>query len=247
MRGIIKDMQYPKVSLIIPAFNEEKYIRDCLTCATKNGKGLFEIIVVDNGSTDQTVAIIKDFPTVKLLHENRKGPTFARQRGFKEATGDVLAFIDADTQMPEDWHETLTTEFKHNRELVCLSGPYSFYDFPKWQQFLVHGIFWDFGVRISTNLFGNVVVGGNFAIKKETLEQMSGFDENIIFYGDDTNIGRRAKEFGQVKFNHELVMPTSGRRFNHQGFFKVLGLYLVNYFSELFAHRPATEDYVDFR
>jgi len=244
----MKYMKRHKISLIIPAYNEEKYIRDCLTHAVKNGADtISEIIVVDNGSTDQTVAIVKDFPQVKLFHEHRKGPTFARQRGYKEASGNILAFIDADTRMSENWCNTLINELEHDPYLVCLSGPYSFYDFPAWQEFVVHWFFWYFGAELITTIFGNVVVGGNFIIKKETLDSMSGFDESIVFYGDDTNVARRAGEFGTVKFSQELIMPTSGRRFNDQGFFKVMGLYIINYFSESIAHKPVTEDYLDIR
>jgi len=241
-------MQTHKVSLVIPAYNEEKYIGNCLRHAIENSQGLFsEIIVVDNASTDKTASIVKDFPTVKLIHEYRKGPTFARERGFKESTGNIIAFIDADTQMTSTWAKQLIQEFEHNQNLACLSGPYSYFDFPKWKQIVINTVFWYIGVKPSSILIGNVVIGGNFAIRRDVLEKMSGFDTTIAFYGDDTDIGRRAKEFGDVNFNLKFIMPSSARRFEKQGVIKCTWLYVINYLAEIFIHRPITEKYIDVR
>ena len=91
-----------KISLIIPAHNEEKYIADCLEHVIKNSNGkFFEIIVVNNVSSDKTEEIALKFPGVRVVHEHNKGLTHARQRGYIEAKGDILAYIDADTRMPK--------------------------------------------------------------------------------------------------------------------------------------------------
>src|ERR1035437_9659082 len=131
-----------KLSLIIPAYNEEKYIGACLEHAIKNSKGKFsEIIVIDNASTDKTAEVARKFNGVKVIRENEKGVTKARQRGLKESPGDILAYIDADTRMPEKWIEILEKTFIENLDYVCLSGPYIYYDVSKFQQFLVK-LYW---------------------------------------------------------------------------------------------------------
>src|SRR3989344_5716630 len=131
-------MQKLSVSLIIPAYNEEKYIGACLDYVFKNfGGAFFEIIVVDNASRDRTREIAQHFPHVKIAYEERKGLTRARQRGFEEARGDILAYIDADTRMPAGWAETIAKEFERDKNLASLSGPYVYYDIPAWKQFLV--------------------------------------------------------------------------------------------------------------
>src|SRR5882724_9230151 len=131
-------MKEPTISLIIPAYNEEKYIGTCLEYVIKNSNGRFlEIIVVDNASTDSTAEIVKKYEGVKIVHENRKGLTRARQCGFENAQGDILAYLDADTRMPAGWVETVIEEFNKNDNLVCLSGPAFYYDISKWHQFLV--------------------------------------------------------------------------------------------------------------
>jgi len=237
-----------KLSLIIPAYNEEKYIGACLEHALKNSKGKFsEIIVIDNASTDKTAEVAGKFGGVRVIRENEKGLTKARQRGFRESTGDILAYIDADTKMPENWINILEKTFRENPETVCLSGPYIYYDSSKLQQFLVKWLYWYLLAIPSSYFTGYMVIGGNFVIRRETLEKMSGFDTNIKFYGEDTDIARRAKEFGKIKFNPKFHMLTSNRRLKSQGLFSTGYTYVLNFLSEVFLHKPVTEDYKDIR
>lgn len=235
-----------KLSLIIPAYNEEKYIGACLEHALKNSNGKFsEIIVIDNASTDRTKEVAEKYPSVRVIREDQKGLTKARQRGFVESTGDILAYIDADTHMPEKWIEILENNFNKNPDCACLSGPYVYYDVSKFKQLLVK-FYWYIGMPIYL-LTGYMVIGGNFVIRKDVLEKMNGFDTNIKFYGEDTDIGRRANKFGKIKFNPRFYMYTSARRLNDQGFFSTGYTYVINFFSEVFLHKPATEDYKDIR
>src|ERR1035437_1050948 len=113
-------MKNPKISLIIPAYNEEKYIGECLDYVFKNSDNkFFEIIVIDNKSTDKTGEIARKYKNVKVIYEERKGLTRARQRGFEEAQGDILAYIDADTHMPKGWAQMIISEFEKNNNIVC--------------------------------------------------------------------------------------------------------------------------------
>ena len=108
-----------KVSLVIPAYNEEKYIAACLDHAIKNSGGrFFEIIVIDNASTDSTSRIARGFPGVRVVHEPNKGLTSARQRGFLESSGDIVAYLDADTRLPESWFDVLEREFTDRKSVV---------------------------------------------------------------------------------------------------------------------------------
>ena len=240
-------MNQKNISLIISAFNEEKYIGDCLEYAIKNSQGkLLEIIVVDNASTDQTALIANKFMGVRVVREDKKGLTQARQCGFIEAKGDLLAYIDADTRMPKSWIGIIEKNFDKNQNLACLSGPYIFYDISSVKKFLVK-IYWTFLALPSSYITGYMVVGGNFVIRKNILEKMNGFDTNIKFYGEDTNIARRAKEFGTVKFSLKFFMPTSARRLAGQGFIYTAYIYVINFLSEVFLHRPITSDYKDIR
>ena len=235
------------ISLVIPAYNEEKYISDCLRHAlNQSGHAFFEIIVIDNASTDATAAIAEKFSGVRVVREEHKGLTRARQRGFLEARGDILAFVDADTRMPYGWGETIAYEFAADAKLACLSGPYYYYDVVGWQKALVW-LYWHILALPVYWIVGYMAVGGNFAISRSVLERMNGFDESIEFYGEDTDIARRARRFGQVKFSSRLVMPTSGRRLIGQGILRAGFLYVANFVSEVLLKRPVTKKYIDVR
>lgn len=239
-------MNSQKISLVICAYNEEKYIGKCLDSVIKNSSGKFhEIIVVDNISTDHTKEIAEKIPGVMVVEEFKKGPNHARQKGFEVATGDILAFIDADTRMPEGWIGILINEFKNNPRLVCLSGPYIYYDFSKWQQFLSL-VYWYIAYPVYL-VVGYMTVGGNFAIKKEVLKKMNGFDPSIEFYGDDTNIARRVSSFGKVKFKLNFIMYSSARRLKGQGMLKTAFLYVLNFLTQVLMKKSATKTYRDIR
>ena len=239
--------QNHKISLIICAHNEEKYLGECLDYAIKNSKNkLFEIIVIDNASTDNTKEVALSRAGVRVIHENKKGLTRARQRGFMEAHGDILAYIDADTRMPENWIDRLVDEFENDPNNVCISGPYIYHDMPRHKQFLVK-IFWHIVALPMYWIVGYMAVGGNFAIKKETLIKMDGFDTSIEFYGEDTNLARRASKFGKAKFIAGHYMYSSGRRLTNQGLMKMFREYGLNFLSEVLLHKPATHKYKDLR
>ena len=113
-----------KISVVIPAYNEEHYIGPCIqSVQEQHSEDIVEIIVVDNGSKDDTVATAKKFKGVTVLQESKKGPSHARQLGFTQATGDHIAFIDADTRVPAGWVDRIKKEFAKDPALVCLSGP----------------------------------------------------------------------------------------------------------------------------
>jgi glycosyltransferase involved in cell wall biosynthesis len=237
---------WPTISLIIPAYNEEAYLPACLDAVMQNvaGKAL-EIIVVDNNSTDRTKEVIERYPEVTYLFEPRKGITRARQCGFVKASGDILAYVDADTRPPSGWVEQIWEQYRAQPDLACLSGPYSFYDLSGIRNALSAG--WFIAARPLYAVIGYIIVGGNFAIRRDVLEKMGGFDSSIEFYGEDVDIAKRAGKQGKVIFSPRFVMPTSGRRMKKQGFLKIAAIYFLNYFSVVFRGKPATIGYTDVR
>ena len=242
-----KNTSHLKISLIICAYNEEKYLGDCLDYAIQNSGGkFFEIIVVDNASTDRTKEIAEARAGVRVVREDKKGLTRARQRGYEEATGDILAYIDSDTRMPKGWLERVVKEFEDNKTLACLSGPYVYYDIPKSQQVMVK-MYWYFLAMPMYWVIGYMVVGGNFVIRKDTLDKMKGFDTTIEFYGEDTNIARRAHKVNKVKFVPSFIMYTSGRRLSKQGMMSTFKQYSMNFLSEVLVHKSVTKEYKDLR
>ncbi len=243
-------------SVIIPAYNEEKQIVRCIERVSNSGGNYLEIIVVDNNSTDNTsnaarayVATISStlgHPEIKVFTESRKGVTRARQKGALEARGDLLVFLDADNTMPKEWYGKMIAEFEKDPKLACLSGTY-FYDDVTFLMRLLVSIYWHLLAYPTYISLGYMAVAGNLVIKKEVLEKMGGLDTSIEFYGDDTDTARRARQFGHMKFSLGLIMNSSGRRLMQQGLFNTAWNYLINFFSQVFIHRPVTTKYQDFR
>ena len=179
------------ISIIIPAFNEERYIERCLSSILKCGQGDFsEIIVVDNASTDRTAEIARSYKGVRVVSELVKGTNSARQRGFAESSGDVAVFVDADTEVTPDWLAYIRQRFEKDQTAVCLSGPIYFTDLPKVKKVSVW-IYWNVLAFPVYFALGYMAIGGNCAIRREALEKIGGFNTSIQFYGDDTNTARR--------------------------------------------------------
>ena len=177
----------------------------------------------------------------------KKGLTRARERGRLEARGNVIAYVDADTRMPEKWLGMVIHEFEKNKNLAVLSGPYVYHDIPRYEQRLITILYWYILAMPIYWLVGYMTVGGNFAIRTTALEKMGGFDTSIEFYGEDTNIARRASKHGKVKFMPSLYMYTSARRFEGQGVWKTGLIYMTNFVSEVIFKKPVTKKYVDIR
>lgn len=126
-----------KLSLIIPAWNEEERIIDCLNNATRQTFTPHEVLVVDNKSTDRTCELVQQFidehpgTPVKLLHQDEEqGLIPTRNYGFNHATGDILGRVDADCMLKPDWVEIVTGIFTEDAEAMGATGPVTYYDMP---------------------------------------------------------------------------------------------------------------------
>ncbi|WP_410014751.1 glycosyltransferase family 2 protein [Sodalis sp. C49] len=240
-----------KLSLIIPAYNEELYLATCLQYALREltahaHPGEYEIIVVNNASTDRTSDIAAGFSGVRVVYEPIKGLTRARQKGLESACGDILAFIDADTRMPSGWLDKVLHAYAQRGDLVCISGPYRYFDLPGIKSVLVK-FYWLALAKPTYWCTGYMAVGGNFAASKRALLRIGGFDTSIAFYGEDTNIARRLAGEGRVQFDLDMVMETSARRLKEEGFATTALRYVLNFMSEAIRNKPATSEYRDIR
>jgi GT2 family glycosyltransferase len=94
---------------------------------------------------------------------------------------------------------------------------------------------------------GTIFYGGNFAVQREALERIGGFDTSIEFHGEDTNLGRRLFAVGRVSIFHDCYLHTSARRYVAMGKLTVFRLYVRNFTSELLRHRPKDRTHVDVR
>lgn len=118
----MKEFDTPLVSVVIPAYNEEKYISRCIETLLAQSYDNIEIIVVDDGSTDKTKDIVKRFP-VKLLEQDHKGSGAARNLGSKESIGEILLFLDSDMEFDKNYIYELIQPIVNENEIgTCHFG-----------------------------------------------------------------------------------------------------------------------------
>ncbi|MGE3955635.1 MAG: glycosyltransferase family A protein [Vicinamibacterales bacterium] len=240
------------ISAIVCAYNEAGYLGPCLHALLAQTRPPDEIIVVDNASTDGTAGIARAIPGVRVIHEPVRGLVTARETGRLAATGDVLAYVDADCRPPLTWLARIERRFTVRPALVAVTGPYRFFDWDRSGRVLIRAYDWLLAppthwlVHHALGI-GAILYGGNFAVKREALARINGFDRSIEFHGEDTNLGRRLTPIGQVDLAGECWLWTSARRYHALGKRAVFGLYVRNFWSEVLRHRPADRTHVDVR
>ena len=243
-----------RMSFVVPAFNEELYLGDCLRSILRDTAGMedaVEILVVNNGSTDGTRELALSFPGVRVVEEPTRGLSRARQAGFLAATGDLVANVDADSRLPTGWTRRVMESFRADEEMVAMSGPLVYFDLPSRKRLLVRGFYAMAWVSYAVNRYllgvGSMVQGGNFVVTRAAMERIGGCDVSIVFYGEDTDLARRLHKVGRVRFTFELKMLSSARRLKHEGLLRMAWRYSVNYLWTTFRKRPFTEVHQDIR
>jgi len=198
-----------KISLIIPVYNEDRYIKDCLLSIANQTRQPDEIIIVDNNSTDKTVAIAKQFP-VKIIQERKQGMIQARNRGFDEAKYEVIARCDADTRPTQDWIERIAFDFEHNT-IDALTGPFAFYDLRLKTTFFTTAYFDIFKPILKGK---EVLVGPNMAITKKMWIKVKPhvcLDNKKVH--EDIDLAIHINDIGGIIMRDDsLIVHVSGRR-----------------------------------
>jgi GT2 family glycosyltransferase len=210
-----------------------------------------EIVVVNNASTDRTAEIASRFPGVRVINEPCKGLSRARDRGYRESHGELIANVDADCLMPRGYIAKVLRRFERNHRLALLSGPFIYYDLPQTAQITTRVLyFFQFfpnviGQRI-LNL-GAVAQGGNFVVRRSMLDKIGGFNTSLTFWGEDADAAIRLSRVGLVSFSMRLPMRTSGRRLLKEGVFRAGLIYTVNNILMIFRGRPLMRTQKDIR
>ena len=243
-----------RLSFVVPAYNEEAYLPDCLNSILKQTRDLAEpaeIIVVNNASSDRTREVALSFPGVRVVDEPQKGLTFARQAGFAASTGELIANVDSDSRLTPNWVAKVLKAFGEDPKLASLSGPFIYYDMTPQQRMSVWIFYavawWVYAINRWVLRAGGMVQGGNFVLRRSALEAIGGFDTSISFYGEDTDIARRVNRVGMVRFTFGLKMFSSARRLKKEGMLRMAGRYTINYFWTMFGKKPYTAEYTDIR
>ena len=193
----------PSISVIICTYNRDKFIGEALNCLAKQTvpSEKFEIIVVDNRSTDNTASIAKKFIAehpelqVKYVMEPNKGLSFARNRGIQEARAAIITYIDDDAEVTPNFLESIVQFMSANSSVVGVGGKvipkYSESEEPEWISKYLDGFVgrMDFGDKPKP--FDSTMkypTGCNMTYTKEILQKTGGFNNELTFRSDDKYI-----------------------------------------------------------
>lgn len=200
-----------KISVVIPAFNEQEYLEACLKSLENQIEKPFETIVVNNNSIDKTVEIAKKFGA-KVLHQKKPGTTPTRNKGFNAARGDIIARVDADTRVKADWTKRIRQAFEKDAKLLGLSGSAYFDKLPTFLQYHTWLATGSSGlVRLAMRHDG--MMGFNLALRKKAWELV----KNEVCLNDkdvheDMDLAIHINKYGKVLFDRSLLVQTSSRR-----------------------------------
>jgi len=202
-----------RVSIVIPAFNEQNHLEKCLQAIARQTVRPYEVIVVDNNSTDATAEVAQAFPFVTVIRESEQGIVFARNAGFNVAKGDVLARIDADAEIPPDWVKHICgfyAEAAHH-QVVWTGGVYfSNTRFPR----LVSGIFNFVTFYYNRLLFGHFpICGSNTALLRSQWQVVCGTVHNQTDNHEDLDLAVHMHQAGyQIFYDRKIKVRAVLRR-----------------------------------
>lgn len=180
------------ISVVVPFHNEEQHIEKCVQALLSQDcpSSRYEIIMVDNGSTDRSPDIVKRYPDVKLISEKRPGSYAARNRGIAYSNSTIIAFTDADCVPSVDWLQTIS-EAMTSQEVAILLGSRQFAI-----ESLALSIVADYQSTLASYVFSNrtkdIYYGytNNMAVRRAVFRKLGAFPE--IRRGGDTVFVQRA-------------------------------------------------------
>lgn len=185
------------VSVIVPVYNCERYLAEAIESILAQTYRPIEIIIVDDGSTDNTSSIAKAFgKEVKYFYQPNSGPPYARNRGLKMARGDIIGFLDADDLWERNTLEVQLSRLEKNPAVEIVLG--------KIQVILPCR---DSADKTDFEVFADPWVAlhlGSALFRKSVFEAVGVFDESL-HYSDDWDWFMRARELGIPMIIHSEV------------------------------------------
>jgi len=197
------------VSIIIPSFNAKKYLKSCLDSILKSNYLNYEVIVVDNGSTDATTSFINQKyagqdKRIKVLVLNKNyGPATARNEGVRIAKGKYLAFLDSDTQVHPDWTKEGIKLFNQDKKIGAIQCKLLLMTDKKKIDYVGEYLS-SLGFLVPLAEYGQVDDGqydstdkilaaksAGMFISKKVFEETGGFDDDYFIFMEETDLGWR--------------------------------------------------------
>jgi glycosyltransferase involved in cell wall biosynthesis len=233
--------QKPRVSVVIPALNEEKHIEACLLSVRTQTLKPLEIIVCDGNSEDRTREIARKHAD-KVVIEKKRTAAAERQKGAMLAKGDIIAFIDSDSIADPKWLEQTAKAFS-DRRVSAAYGPVLIFDGSSVDRFMSRYVFNQY-IRLSHALGKPSPAGINMAVRRSAFLKVKGFDISLKTM-EDIELFKRLAAIGKIAFCPGAVF-TSARRLKKWGYLKFFAFHTRNLLS-FHSKGKSSADYEDVR
>jgi glycosyltransferase involved in cell wall biosynthesis len=239
-------------SFIIPTRNEEKLLPGCLEQFTPDLKEIFdlEIIVSDGGSNDSTIIIAKKFTDKIITHQNsshRQTIAEGRNKGAELASGDILVFLNGDTRIPNiAGFFAQINSLMSDLSVVALAVKVQVMPDERIFSDKVFHAFFNQYVR-GVNFLGIAMGRGECQIVRRSAFHAVGGYNNSLAAGEDFDLYNRLRSFGKIKYDPELLVYESPRRYRKYGYVKVYLDWVKNGFSVLFRKRSSSKIWEEVR
>ena len=199
----------PRLSVVVPVYNEERTIGACLDTVLAQDEPVHEVIVVNNNSTDGTLRVLAGYgDRVTVLDEPRQGVQHARNTGMDAASGELIGRIDADTRLTHDWARSVRKTFE-DATVQAVTGPASYYDVA-----LAPLVSWgDAAFRWAWSRRMDWIFGANMAIRAAAWRSVRGSLCVEPDVHEDLDLGIHLYAAGlRIAYEPQLRAGTSGRR-----------------------------------
>lgn len=206
------------VSVIIPVFNGERTVKACLESVFQSEYGSFEVIVVDDGSTDHSARIAYQFPCRVMRMEKNAGAAAARNRGAAVSLGEILFFLDADIIVEKNTLQQIVETFHSRPDISALFCSYQKNTLPSnffsTYKNLVHHY-----THQTSRADAATFCGGFGAIRREIFLQFHGFDESRRSL-EDVELGYRLHQSGHKIYLNKKIQVTHCKHYSLIGLIK---------------------------
>lgn len=206
------------LSVVVPVLNDAQHLRVLLDLLARQSKAPDEIIVVDNGSTDNSV-FWAQAAGARVIHQPLPGILAAAAAGYEAATGEVIIRCDADTRPASDWVRRIDEHFTRSGELDALTGPGRFYDLPGFigamaSFFYASAYFLGIGGAVARV----PLWGSNMAFRREIWPAVSEqLDLGNLDIHDDLEFTCKLEPGAVTRFDRKLRVGAAGRIFSRKG------------------------------
>jgi O-antigen biosynthesis protein len=209
----------PMISVVVCTRNGAATLEGCLLSLQHQSYPHYEVLVVDDGSTDQVPSIAQSFPTVRYIHQEHAGLSVARNRGMAEARGEIIAYTDDDCRADADWLLYLSQGFAEE-QWSAAGGPNLPPPPRNRTEAVVAAAPGGPAHVLLTDEEAEHLPGCNLAIRKSALQSIGGFQPQYRAAGDDVDVCWRLREAGGKLRFIPAAMVWHHRRFTVQAYFR---------------------------